>query len=130
MTRQTPRRQAGLSEVLERVLDRGIVIDAWVRVSVAGLALIDVDARIVIASLETYAQHAEALAPGALAPPPWTAPSEAAATVPVARRARRPRVRLRCASGCTFLRSASRRPATVRCPSVGGRACPVTALTA
>jgi gas vesicle structural protein len=124
------RPRASVSEVLERVLDRGIVVDAWLRVSVAGLALVDVDAHIVIASLETYVQHAEAVAPATLPSPPLMAPVEHGTPAPAARRPRRSRVRLHCESGCTFLRSASRCPATVRCPSQGGRACPVTALAA
>jgi predicted ester cyclase len=51
----------GVSEILERVLDKGIVIDASVRVSVAGLDLMTVDARVVVASLQTYLQYASAL---------------------------------------------------------------------
>ena len=50
--------QASLTEVLDRVLDRGIVIDAWLRVSVAGITLIDIDARVVVASIDTYVQQA------------------------------------------------------------------------
>src|SRR5947209_18952104 len=48
-------------DVLDRVLDKGIVIDARVRVA-AGIDLITVDARIVVASIETYFQHAGAIA--------------------------------------------------------------------
>ena len=47
-------------EVLDRVLDKGIVIDAWMRV--AGIDLIDIDAKIVVVSIETYLTHSEALA--------------------------------------------------------------------
>ena len=43
-----------LIDVLDRVLDKGIVIDAWVRVSLVGIDLITVDARIVVASIDTY----------------------------------------------------------------------------
>jgi predicted ester cyclase len=50
-----------VSEILERVLDKGIVIDASVRVSVAGIDLMTVDARVVVASLQTFLQYASAL---------------------------------------------------------------------
>jgi gas vesicle structural protein len=50
-----------LIDVLDRVLDKGIVIDAWVRVSLVGIDLITVEARIVVASIETYLRYAEAL---------------------------------------------------------------------
>ena len=43
-------------DILDRVLDKGIVIDAWVRVSLVGIDLITIDARVVVASIETY-QH-------------------------------------------------------------------------
>src|ERR1044071_9695819 len=49
-------------EVLDRVLDRGIVIDAWLRVSVVGLTLVDIDARVVVASFRTYVQDGDAIA--------------------------------------------------------------------
>ena len=52
---------ATVVDVLDRILDKGVVIDAWVRVSVAGLELVTVEARIVIASIETYLQHSMAL---------------------------------------------------------------------
>src|SRR5919106_840058 len=55
-----------VSEILERVLDKGIVIDASVRVSVAGIDLMTVDARVVVASLQTYLQYVNALEPGGL----------------------------------------------------------------
>ena len=43
-----------LIDVLDRVLDKGIVIDAWVRVSLVGIDLITVEARVVVASIDTY----------------------------------------------------------------------------
>lgn len=46
-------------EVLERVLDKGIVIDASVRISVVGMELVRIDAWVVIASLETYLSHSD-----------------------------------------------------------------------
>jgi hypothetical protein len=50
-----------LIDVLDRVLDKGIVIDAWVRVSLVGIDLITVEARIVVASIDTYMKYAEAV---------------------------------------------------------------------
>jgi hypothetical protein len=57
-------RQAGgtsLIDVLDRVLDKGIVIDAWVRVSLVGIDLITVEARVVVASIDTYLKYSEAV---------------------------------------------------------------------
>ena len=50
-----------LIDVLDRVLDKGIVIDAWVRVSLVGIDLITVEARVVVASIDTYLRYAEAM---------------------------------------------------------------------
>jgi len=50
-----------LIDVLDRVLDKGIVIDAWVRVSLVGIDLITVEARVVVASIETYIRYSEAV---------------------------------------------------------------------
>lgn len=50
-----------LVDVLDRVLDKGIVIDAWVRVSLVGIDLITVEARIVVASIDTYLKYSEAV---------------------------------------------------------------------
>ena len=52
---------SSLIDVLDRVLDKGIVIDAWVRVSLVGIDLITVEARVVVASIDTYLRYAEAL---------------------------------------------------------------------
>ena len=52
---------SGLAEVLDLILDKGLVIDAYVRVSVIGIELITIDARIVIASIDTYLRFAEAV---------------------------------------------------------------------
>jgi hypothetical protein len=54
-------RPSSLADVLEVVLDKGIVIDAYVRVAVVGIELLTVDARIVIASVDTYLKFAEAV---------------------------------------------------------------------
>src|SRR5256712_5907436 len=51
-----------LVDVLDRVLDKGIVIDAWVRMSLVGIELVTVDARVVVASIATYFAHSDALA--------------------------------------------------------------------
>ena len=50
----------GLADVVEVILDKGIVIDAYVRVSLVGIELLTIDARIVIASVDTYLRFAEA----------------------------------------------------------------------
>lgn len=50
-----------LIDVLDRVLDKGIVIDAWVRVSLVGIDLITVEARVIVASIDTYLRYAEAM---------------------------------------------------------------------
>ena len=69
MTVQTQRRgggylerpaPSGLADVVEIILDKGIVIDAYVRVSLVGIELLTIDARIVIASVDTYLRFAEA----------------------------------------------------------------------
>src|SRR2546428_550582 len=52
---------SGLMDVLDRVLDKGIVIDAWVRVSLVGIDLITVEARVVVASIDTYLKYSEAV---------------------------------------------------------------------
>jgi gas vesicle structural protein len=50
-----------LAEVIELILDKGIVIDAWVRVSLVGIEILSVEARVVIASVDTYLRYAEAI---------------------------------------------------------------------
>ena len=52
----------GLADVLNIILDKGIVIDAWVSISLAGIDLITVEARVVVASIQTYLKHADAVA--------------------------------------------------------------------
>jgi len=52
---------SSLAEVIDRILDKGIVIDAWVKISLVGIELITVEARVVIASVETYLKYAEAI---------------------------------------------------------------------
>ncbi len=57
--RRAPAGSAGLYDVLDLILDKGIVIDAFVRVSLVGIELLTVDARVVIASVDTYLRYAE-----------------------------------------------------------------------
>jgi hypothetical protein len=54
-------RPSGLADVIEVILDKGIVIDAYVRVSLIGIEILTVDARIVVASVDTYLRFAEAV---------------------------------------------------------------------
>lgn len=58
---QISRESVSLIEVLDRVLDKGIVIDAWIGVSVIGIELVTIEARVIVASLETYVRYAPAL---------------------------------------------------------------------
>ena len=53
--------ETSLIEVLDRILDKGIVMDQWLRFSLKGLSLVEIDARVVVASMETYLGHANAL---------------------------------------------------------------------
>ena len=48
-------------EVLDRILDKGIVVDAWLRISLVGIELVTIEARIVISSVETFLKYAEAI---------------------------------------------------------------------
>src|SRR5215212_9211798 len=66
-----------LIDVLDRVLDKGIAIDAYVRVSLVGIDLVSVEARIVVASVETYLKYAEAIGITGFASRPLTAPAPA-----------------------------------------------------
>ena len=52
---------SGLADVVDLILDKGLVIDAFVRVAVIGIELVTIDARIVIASVDTYLRFAEAV---------------------------------------------------------------------
>lgn len=61
---------SSLIDVLDRVLDKGIVIDAWVRVSLVGIDLITVEARVVVASIDTYLKYSEAVGAAATASRP------------------------------------------------------------
>ena len=71
--RPAVQRQPGpgsLAELLNVILDKGIVIDAWLGLSLAGIELVTVEARVIVASIQTYMKHADAVAqvtPGLLA---------------------------------------------------------------
>lgn len=52
---------SSLAEVIDRILDKGVVIDAFARVSVVGIELVTVEARVVIASVDTWLRYAEAV---------------------------------------------------------------------
>ncbi|OPY56181.1 MAG: Gas vesicle structural protein [Pelotomaculum sp. PtaU1.Bin035] len=52
---------SSLAEVVDRILDKGIVIDLWARVSLVGIELLAIEARVVIASVETWLKYAEAV---------------------------------------------------------------------
>jgi hypothetical protein len=54
-------RPSGLADVIDIILDKGLVVDAYVRVSLVGIELLTIDARIVIASVDTYLRFAEAV---------------------------------------------------------------------
>jgi hypothetical protein len=54
-------RPSGLADVVDVILDKGLVVDAFVRVSLIGIEILTIDARIVIASVDTYLRFAEAV---------------------------------------------------------------------
>ncbi len=61
MAVQTSMSSSGLAEVLDRILDKGLVLDLWVRVSLLGLEILAIEARVVLAGVETYLKYAEAI---------------------------------------------------------------------
>lgn len=61
-----------LADVIDRILDKGLVIDAWIRVSVVGLEILTVEARVVVASVDTYLRFADAISGRPLASVPAT----------------------------------------------------------
>lgn len=52
---------SSLAEVVDRILDKGIVVDAFVRVALVGIELVAIEARAIVASVETYLKYAEAV---------------------------------------------------------------------
>jgi len=52
---------SSLVEVIDRILDKGIVIDAWVRISLVGIEILAIEARVVVAGVDTFLKYAEAV---------------------------------------------------------------------
>ncbi|MFH0748307.1 MAG: gas vesicle structural protein GvpA [Candidatus Bathyarchaeota archaeon] len=52
---------SSLGDVIDRILDKGVVVDLWVKVSLVGIEILSIEARIVIASVDTYLKYAEAV---------------------------------------------------------------------
>jgi gas vesicle structural protein len=88
---------SSLIDVLDRVLDKGIVIDAWVRISLVGIDLITVEARVVVASIDTYLKYADAVGLTGLVARPQLTPGEEAEVIQEVDTptVRRPRVAVR-----------------------------------
>lgn len=61
MAVKTALETASLAEVIDRILDKGVVIDAFVKVSLVGIEVLGIEARVVIASVETWLVYAEAV---------------------------------------------------------------------
>jgi len=61
MVTATPN-SSSLAEVLDRILDKGIVVDVWARVSLVGIEILTVESRVVIASVDTYLHYSEEMA--------------------------------------------------------------------
>ncbi|MFX3674623.1 MAG: gas vesicle structural protein GvpA [Paenisporosarcina sp.] len=61
MSLQKSTDSSSLAEVIDRILDKGIVIDAFLRVSLVGIEILTVEARVVIASVDTWLRYAEAV---------------------------------------------------------------------
>ena len=80
-----------LIDVLDRILDKGIVVDAWVRISLVGIDLITVEARVVVASIDTYLKYADAVGLTGIVSRPQLA--ETTVTEEIGEPARGPRTR-------------------------------------
>jgi len=52
---------SSLAEVIDRILDKGVVVDAWVRVSLVGIEILAIEARVVVAGVDTFLKYAEAV---------------------------------------------------------------------
>jgi hypothetical protein len=91
---------SSLIDVLDRVLDKGIVIDAWVRISRVGIDLITGEARVVVASIDTYLKYADAVGLTGLVARPQLAGEEVegAEVVETTRRISRPGAARRAAA--------------------------------
>jgi hypothetical protein len=120
-----PQRQPpGVVDILDRVLDKGVVVIATVGVSVVGLRLIDLDARVVVSSIETYVSQASVIEAVAHARPVdrWSDSTRRHAR----RRQRRPTIGalVRCSDGCTFARDTMTvTRGSIACPYRRGVSC-------
>ena len=125
-------------EVLDRVLDKGLVIDAGVRVSIAGIQVIGVEARVVVTSIPTYLKFAATVAETpTTARPASPTPRSRAAVLPPRGSGRRCRptrrlrtIAVRCEHGCTLALKRGSTPSTVECPFDGSRVCALTCASA
>ncbi len=52
---------SSLAEVIDRILDKGVIIDAWARLSLVGIELLAIEARVVVAGVDTWLKYAEAV---------------------------------------------------------------------
>jgi len=52
---------SSLAEVVDRILDKGVVVDAWVRVSLVGIEILAIEARVTVAGVDTFLKYAEAV---------------------------------------------------------------------
>ena len=121
MTTQRVAPHHSLVDVLDRVLDKGLVIDAALSVSLAGIDIVGVETQIVVASIQTYEKVASTTRPA------LRRSGRSVATADAASRRRRPRrtVNARCQHGCTFVMKRDALPSTVTCPFDGSRICSV-----
>ena len=53
--------ESSLAEVIDRILDKGVVVDVWARVSLVGIEILALEARVVVASVDTFLKYAEAV---------------------------------------------------------------------
>ena len=53
---------SGLAEVLDRILDKGVVVDVWARASLVGIEILTIESRIVVASVDTFLHYSEEMA--------------------------------------------------------------------
>jgi|SRR5215470_17928764 len=112
------------------VLDKGIVIDASVKVSLLGIEIIGVDAHVMVASIQTYEAGASNATETRIAAQPFrrsAPPTVATGAAPRRRRRVRDSVNVRCERGCTFVMKRTDPPSTVTCPFDGSRVSSVAA---
>ena len=61
MAVETAMGSSSIAEVVDRILDKGVVIDAWARINLVGIEILSIEARVVVASVETFLRYAEAV---------------------------------------------------------------------